>query len=211
MGKQIAFTTGILNVSEDKISFASKVSDIPNNQTLKRSLIGGITNQSFVYLPRMTFQYGFRFGFGGLLAVIISALFYNTLPSFLSFVLQYGGILSLIFGLGLIIIDVAIDGLFGTNIALSILQSMFGVKGQLITISNANGGKGIEFCIPQNELSRTTQIESLKIEEQLTQNQTVIIEKKSDFGDLEKLAELKEKGIITEEEFNKKKADLLGL
>ena len=34
---------------------------------------------------------------------------------------------------------------------------------------------------------------------------------KSDLGELEKLAELKEKGIITEEEFNAKKKSILGL
>ena len=35
--------------------------------------------------------------------------------------------------------------------------------------------------------------------------------KPSNLGELEKLAELKEKGIITEEEFNKKKKQILGL
>jgi len=36
-------------------------------------------------------------------------------------------------------------------------------------------------------------------------------DKRSDLGDLEKLAELRDKGIITEEEFNAKKKQILGI
>lgn len=48
------------------------------------------------------------------------------------------------------------------------------------------------------------------IEEKMRSNEKVEI-KTSDLDQLEKLAELKEKGIITEEEFNAKKKQILGL
>jgi len=93
-------------------------------------------------------------------------------------------------------------------------KMQFSVSGEVATLQSKPGGfeeNTIIFLKKQSSdfLKAKKMIEDLR--EKLEQNSNTVINQISSADELKKFLELKEQGIITEEEYNSKKKELLGL
>ena len=92
---------------------------------------------------------------------------------------------------------------------------MFGENGYEVVIQNNSGNNNLIFYISKSELDEVKKLNSLL--DEVKQSNSGAIESKEtvsnsqDISSLEKLAELRDKGILTEDEFQKKKAQMLGI
>lgn len=196
----INFKTGLLKVTEDSISLKWP----GNNVSMFRWQIGKVDIQTSKELDKNVWVYGFRLGAIGLILVIFGLIINK------GGLLIFGNI-SLWTGLAIIFGDIFLDGMLGLNFVNAILFNLIGKEYTKVTIQNTSG-KDIEFYILPEEKTKARSIDKLRIEKQEVVNSSITQSNNSDsISDIEKLYFLKEKGIITPEEFEKKKSKILGI
>jgi hypothetical protein len=103
--------------------------------------------------------------------------------------------------------------MLGLKIGKPILLSLFGVDAVRVVVQNIYGGNNLQFLVRQDEQSKIPKFETFIIEkiysvENITKTET---NEKGNLDDLERLAELLKKGIVTQDEFDLKKKQILGL
>ena len=182
------------------------------NQSIRREDIENINSFYNVYLNKLPIQYCFRMAALGILGFIISGvLYFNELALWkiliwVSWVFFVGGSLMLL-------VDIFIDGLFGLNIAYRFFASILGHKGYNIVVKNKSGNNVLEFFAEESEKSQITNfIKSLKKNASNEINHSVPLESNNDnINKIEKLAELHKQGVLTDDEFQKMKRQLLGI
>ncbi|NMH26530.1 SHOCT domain-containing protein [Flavobacterium silvaticum] len=199
--KTIPFASGSIEVTDSKISFRSAVKDIKQFQSMERHNMGHVNSEQYTYLGIMPIQLALRsLLFGVMLAVIAIAADIQ----FFSVV----GVAAIVFGLVTFNLDLWVDGFLGTRFGYQLCAYFFASKGHKITIQNNSGGDHIVFYVALEQLDEAMKLESYRITERPDTNPVQPI---GGIHDLEKINELYQKGILTEEEFTQKKKQLLNL
>ena len=209
VNKTIIFSTGNLIVNDKNISFHLKSGNINNVNTIGRENIGHQDQQRMRILPKAEFVYifqnliiGFILGVVGLIIGISSQFF---------IVLYFG--LGFVFFAGFLYFAwMWLDMMLGLNVAKPILLSLYGVDTIRVIVQNIYGGNNLQFFVRLEEESRIPKFEDYKLEKIYNvENINNSIVGKNNIDDLEKLATLKDKGILSQEEFDLKKKQILGL
>jgi hypothetical protein len=182
------------------------------NQSVRREDIESVNSFYNVYLNKLPFQYCFRMAAIGVLGFILAGVMYFNNIGFwkvliwLSWGFFVGGTLMLF-------IDIFIDGFFGLKIAYRFFANILGHKGYNIVVKNKSGNNVLEFFAEESEKSQITNfIKSLKKESINEVKNPVVFENNNDkFIKIEKLAELHMQGLLSDEEFQKMKSQLLDI
>jgi hypothetical protein len=213
MSENINFVTGKLSVSEETVDFTSINPNIADFQSLNLEQVGRVNYSEFVYLKRLPMQFGFRYGALGLLIYIAAVIIAYTLDSqTLMTLFSLLFLVTLLISVFLVFGEMFLDGLLGMNVVYPLCQKLFGEQGFEVIIQDRTGSSNIHFFVGLGEEQKIKNINTLldKHKINLPKNSTAG-GKSSDLEDLAKLAELKEKGIISEEEFQAKKSQILDL
>lgn len=181
------------------------------NQSIRREDIENVSSFYNVYLNKLPIQYCFRMAAIGILGFILSGVMYFNNIEFwkiliwLSWVFFVGGSL-------ILFIDIFIDGLFGLKIAYKFFANILGHKGYNIVVKNKSGNNVLEFFAEESEKSQIINfIKSLKKNAFVEINHSGLLESNNDnINKIEKLAELNKQGVLTDDEFQKMKKQLLG-
>jgi len=205
--KTILFSTGKLIINETNISFHQNQSNINNVNTIARENIGHMNKQSMRLLPRSVFNYVFIIAISGF-ATMIGGLIFATKPDIF---LTLGTVLIITAGV-LLGSFMLFDGLMGINIVESVLTIIFGVDAYRIVVQDVFGGNNFIFLISANEVSKVPKFEDYKLEKRhKIENADITHNNKNSYDDIEKLANLRDKGIISQTEFDQKKRQILGI
>ncbi|PHR49853.1 MAG: hypothetical protein COA32_01580 [Fluviicola sp.] len=221
---KIRFLDGLLTFDDSSVQFNADNPNLPRIQSINLKDVGTLNYSNYIFLKRMPIQYGLRFGLGGILIIIASIILGYALDkgSLMSIGVTVGIIMEF-FGIFLVLGDLIIDGLFGGSLIIGICESIWGEKGFEVNINHNSGNQGICFYTALDEESKIKKaIKALetsvkgfsKSESEATQHKRsheTPKESTNTLKDLEKLAELKDKGIITEQEFELKKKQILNL
>ncbi|VXB18730.1 hypothetical protein FLAVO9AF_120024 [Flavobacterium sp. 9AF] len=193
--RKINFGNGYINVTEDTVSYYLGNS----HQSIDRKCIGTIKSNKKTFLLKNSWTYSLRIVFFGVIALIFSLI---TSISFLTYV----GIAICVYGFLAYLIFILFSMLGMHQISNFLIEIIFGVRGYEVMIENTCGGKNILFNIHKEDKNKVNSIEQYRLDK------TIIEDKKDNpLEELEKLSELFNKGILTEEEFNAKKKILLNL
>jgi len=113
------------------------------------------------------------------------------------------------FGAFLLFSTIWLDAVLGLNVAKPILLLIYGVDAIRVVVQNIYGGNNLQFFVRNDEESKIPEFEKYKFEKIYSvENKNA---SSSGIDDIEKLSNLKDKGIISEEEFELKKKMILGL
>lgn len=207
--KTISFSTGKLIVNDKDVSFHVHNGRANTINTIGRENIGHTELHNMRVLPKDTIIYCFRMFFLGLAFLILGFIVKAINDS--EFMI-WGGIVFIFFSFYLLFSILVLDGMLGLNVTVPILLRFFGVDATRVVVQNIYGGNNLMFLVRQDERKNVPKFEEYKLEKIYTVESTN--KSKSDsngIDDLEKIAALKEKGIITQEEFELKKKQILGL
>lgn len=199
--KTVQFNAGNLVVDERNITLQSQ-NGLNKSQSIERIYIGNVNYEEYVYLRLSPFSYGLRFFLIGCVLGILGVVFHQSTD--ILFVVYWFGILLALFGAFIIFTDSVIDALLGSRISKNICSMIFGIEGYKINITNKIGDGGIEFLINTDELETAKGLIQFKLQENKSN-----ISLSDSIKELNKLMELKNKGAITDMEFNNLKEQLL--
>ena len=202
--KTISFSTGNLTINDKFISFCQNNNNfIKSESTISRENIGHTDKQILKILHHSSLIYIFRIALFcvilGVVAILLGEKFF-----FIAKIAAYIFIIDCLVFLPLMYVDV----LLGVSILKTILLTMFGVDCYKIVIHNAIDGNNLVFFIGKNEISKLPNFEDYKITK--VHNVGKTYNEKDNFNDIQKLALLKEKGLISQQEFEKLKIEILG-
>jgi hypothetical protein len=208
--KTITFSTGKLIINETNISFHSYLARVNNVNTISRENIGHQDKQKMRLLPKQEFVYIFRCFIIGTILSIVGFIFglYSEY-----FIVLYIGLLFIFFACFLYFSWFWLDTMLGLKIGKPIFLSLFGVDAVRVVVQNIYGGNNLQFLVRQEEQSKIPKFESFKKEKVYSVENVSNIEtnKNGNLDDLEKIAELLKKGILTQDEFDLKKKQILGI
>lgn len=178
--------------------------------TINRENIGHQEKQKMRLLPKQEFVYIFRCFIIGTILSIVGFVFglYSE-----HFIVLYIGLLFILFACFLYFSWFWLDTMLGLNVAKPIFLSLYGVDAVRVVVQNIYGGNNLQFLVRSDEQSKIPKFESLKKEKVYSVENVVNTEtnQKSNLDDIERLAELLKKGILTQNEFELKKKQILGL
>jgi hypothetical protein len=207
--KTIEFSTGKLIINETNISFHQNRGNVNNVNTIARENIGHMNKQSMRLLPHSEFVYIFRMAILGVALIIIGFIVGIKTDTYL---IVYLGIASIIFAGLLMFSWLWLDSLLGLKVAEPILLSLFGVDAFRIVVQNIFGGNNLIFLIRDDEISKIPKFEDYKLEKiHKVENIKSPDNTVNNIDDIEKLANLRDKGILSQEEFDLKKKQILGI
>jgi hypothetical protein len=205
----ILFSTGKLIITENNISFHQSNINTNHVNTIGRENIGHTDSQFMRLLPKVDMVYCFQILVIGFIISILGVLIGLKLDFYM---ILYGGVLIFLFGAFLLFAVLWFDGLLGLNVAKPILLSIFGVDAIRVIVQNIYGGNNLQFFILPNEKSKLPKFEDYKLDKTYSiKNVNEHQSNKQNIDDIEKLAALRDKGILTQEEFDLKKKQILGL
>ena len=191
----IQFETGLLKVDEDSISLQWD----GNNVSMYRWQIGKVDVVTSKELKHQPWIYGFRLGAISIIPFILAFVVDSSTMSWIAAIMMIVAVF-IFFG------DLVLAGLFGIEIVRSMLMNIVGREFTEVRIQNTDG-QDINFYILEEEKSKARSIADLRKEKAVQIKEP--IQQENTISQIEKLHELKEKGVITEEEFNRKKSELL--
>lgn len=205
----ISFSTGSLIINDNNISFHSNGRNINNVNTIGRENIGHQDKQPMRLLPKDEIVYVFRNAIIGIIVVIVGFIIAVSSQFFL---FVYIGLGFLFFAFFLYFAWMWLDSILGLNVAKPIMLSLYGVNAVRVVVQNIYGGNNLQFFVRLDEESKIPKFEDYKLDKIYNVDNV----KKSDTGknnldDIEKIAALRDKGILTQEEFDLKKKQILGL
>ena len=207
--KTISFSTGNLIINEKNISFHLNGGNANNVNTIGRENIGHLDKQPMRLLPKADFVYCFQTAVIGVILAIVG-LILGISTNF--YIILYVGIALIFFGAFLLFAMLWLDGLLGLSVAKPILLSLYGVDAVRVVVQNIYGGNNLQFFVRLDEQSKIPKFEDYKLEkvynvENVKNSETG----KNNIDDIEKLAALRDKGILSQEEFDLKKKQILGI
>lgn len=207
--KTIEFSTGKLIITEKNISFHQNIGNPHNVNTIGRENIGHTDLQDMRLLTKVDFVYCFQTAAIGLILSIVGLII--GISSNFYFIL-YLGLGLIFFGAFLLFSVLWLDGLLGLNVARPILLSIFGIDAIRIVVQNIYGGNNLQFFILPDEKSKIPKFEDYKRDKIYSvENVNDPQSGKNNIDDIEKLAVLRDKGILSQEEFDLKKKQILGI
>jgi len=208
-------SNGILNTEYCKLKYNKDILQVSSynkskTQTINRKDIGSVSSEFITQLPYDVVSYAFRFFIGGfiliIVAIIISVIGYDL----------FGDIVTVIsfiaFGVSIFLWSVTIlDAMIGSRIGFKLLSPIFGVEGNRIIVKNTNSINTLHFFVGKGQVKMLERfIDESKLEPSDIVNNSRNNQSTS-LDELEKLAILRDKGVITEDEFNAKKKSILEL
>ncbi|WP_411894273.1 SHOCT domain-containing protein [Winogradskyella sp. A2] len=201
-------------VNNDENRLLIEYYDNKGSQSIQRNDIGEISSFYNVYLKRQPLQYGLRALGLGFAIIIIGLIIAAAVGGFGIFITWIGIILAIVTILSLLI-EAYVDPLLGTNYGLKMCNSIFGIESYKMTVKHENGNEAIHLYVSPDEKEEFLKyINSLKKESvmnKLADKNNESNRDGNDMEDIEKLAELHKKGIITDKEFAAKKKQILGI
>jgi len=206
--KTIIFSTGKLIINDVNISFHLKNGNVRDVNTIARENIGFVDKQPMRLLPLTEFVYIFRVALIGVLVTILGLLIGYKIDTLILF---YFGIMIIFFAGFLMFSYLWIDSILGLKIATPILLNIFGVDAIRVVIQNIYGGNNLQFLIGKDEINKLPLFDDYKIDKTHSKKNLIKEESHHNYDDIEKLSVLKDKGLITLEEFELKKKQILGL
>ena len=160
-------------------------------------------------LPKTDVVYCFQIAAIGIIAIILGFIMGGLINNF---GLAYLGFALLFFGAALLLCVIWVDALLGIKVAEPILLAIYGVNVIRVVVQNIYGGNNLQFFVGIDEELKIPDFETYKTEKiYVTQSLKPADTKSSSFDDIEKLAELRDKGVLSQEEFESKKKQILGL
>lgn len=195
----IKFTTGTLKITEDSINMKF----LEGSKSMFRHQIGKVNISKVKRYDKNEMVYGFRFGIVGAILWLAGIFMAKALIGYL-------GLAGLVIGFIMVFGFMFIDGILGIPFIRPLLLTLFGYECLQVSIQNTSGDN-IEFETVLTDRSKAKGIEKLRLDKSI--NPTVEVDKKASNSSLEieQLHELMTKEIITKEEFETKKKQLLGL
>jgi len=207
--KTIPFSTGNLIINEKNISFHLNGGNANNVNTIGRENIGHLDKQPMRLLPKADFVYCFQTAVIGVILAIVG-LILGISTNF--YIILYMGIALIFFGAFLLFAMLWLDGLLGLSVAKPILLSLYGVDTVRVVVQNIYGGNNLQFFVRLDEQSKIPKFEDYKLEKVYNVENAKSSETgKNNIDDIEKLAALRDKGILSQEEFDLKKKQILGI
>ncbi|GAA4032638.1 hypothetical protein GCM10022386_16100 [Flavobacterium cheonhonense] len=203
--KTINFSSGNLVIDSESVSFQQKRGFVNNVNTISRTNIGNVEIQNMRILNHVDFVYCFRTLLIGIVVAICGFIFLAITKSTIMF---YLGLAVTLFSVFLFFGSIFLDGMLGLNLIQSILIYIYGVEAIRVVIQNRHGGNNLMFFIGDDERSKLPKFEDLKIEKREV---VEVLSQNNNLDDINKLAELLSKGLITKDEFDKKKNQILGI
>ena len=203
--KKIIFSTGTLNIEDISITFHHNKVILNKANSISRENIGHTDKQTLKILPNVEFVYIFRLVIIGIALAIVGVFFGVSTKTYFLFYLGLGVIF---FGAFLLFAWIWLDSMLGMKIAGPILLGLFGVDACRVIVQNIYGENNLDFFIRADEKNKLPNFEEYKIEKIDT---VQIVNQKNELDDISKLAELLKAGYITQEEFDKKKNQILGI
>lgn len=194
------FASGQIEVSAERITFRSSIKDLKQTQSMERYNMGYINSEEFTYLGIRPTQVALRAMLTGIIMALIAIVADIEIISML-------GVSLIVFGFVIFNLGIWVDGFLGTRMAYNICCYLLGNKLHKITINNNSGGEHIQFYINFKELDIAIGLEKFRIRQQVKTAST----QPNDLNDIEKINDLYKKGILTEDEFNQKKKQILSL
>lgn len=213
--EEISFTNGCLIIDDNSISFKPNDGSILEINTIARNNIGHVEQTLMKILPLREIQLIYRFFFGSAL-VAITGLVIDIATKWST--MFYLGVMGIAFSAFLLFSYFWLDNLLRIQIAKPILLWLFGVEAVRIVVQNTFGGNNMLFFIRKDEANRLPSLKDYKtdkvfkvepIQQQANTNESIKPQSQTNNIDsLVKIAELYEKGLLTKEEFERKKAEL---
>lgn len=198
--KTYTFSTGTLTIYPEALEFKS--TNGKNKQVMNRFHIDGVNKEHFRILQSQPIQLGFLIALIGIILTVALYFKFGDTPAAKFLPLPIG---LFWFGAFLVFGDLVLDGLLGIRVTTSICLFLFGKKGYKISILNSMGVNNVEFLIPEEELFNVEELVHYKLNNPISSNKT------SQSFTIEELMDLKNKGFITEDEFNAKKKKILDI
>jgi len=209
MSKKISFSTGDLVIAERSISFHQSGVGLKNGNTINRENIGHVDKQPLSILPKASIVLWIRLV---LIGAVITIIGFAIAFSSKFFLILYAGYIILFGSCFMFFYDIFLEDVIGIPLSKTLLHSLFGVDAVKVVVQNIYGGNNLVFTVRHDEERKLPKFESLKLNKVYAVNDVSGKNAKSgNISDIEKLAALREKGLITEEEFLKKKKQILGL
>ncbi len=204
--KKIIFSTGTLNIEDKSITFHNHKVILNKANSINRENIGHTDKQAIRILPNVEFVYIFRLAIVGVILAIVGVILGVAIKTYFLF---YFGIGVIFFGAFLLFPWIWLDSMLGLKIAGPILLGLYGVDANRVIVQNIYGENNLDFFIRADEKDKLPNFEDYKITKvNNTDNKQI---NPNPLDDIAKLSELKDKKIITEEEFELKKKQILGL
>ena len=203
--KKIEFSNGYLEIEKERISFHHKRGLNRNVNTIARYNIGNVEIQNMRVLDGPTLIYIFRTALFGIIFFIIGLIVAFT--SKLTLFLWVGNGL-IIFSVFMLFSYFIIEVILGIHFVTRFFMRIYGVDATRIVIQNLSGGNNMLFFVHEKEKDKLPKFKDLKTEKIDT---VQIVNQKNDIDDLAKLGELLKSGLITQEDFDKKKNQILGI
>ena len=197
---EIQLGDGNLSVTKDLITYYYG----NTHQSMERKCIGSISHIQMTFMNKNNLIYSIRFVFFSAIVFAVNLFIGNMWLLAVGFILLGYGFLALTLG--------SIFGLMGYHdLEQMFFKPFFGIKGYQITITNTCGGKQIIFNIYDNELGKKARIEKFRLDSNAEIQKPLEKPDTNNLSDIEKISELYQKGILTEEEFIQKKKQLLNI
>ena len=204
--KKIIFSTGTLNIENKSVTFHHNKVILNKANTISRENIGHTDIQLLRILPFVEFVYFFRLAIIGVLFAIIGVILGVKTDSYFLF---YIGIGFIFFAAALLFTWLWIDNLLGLKIASPILLGLFGVDACRVIVQNIYGENNLDFFVRADEKDKLPKFEIYKIQK-IKQEENIQFNS-NPLDDIQKLSDLRDRNIITNEEFEIKKKQILGL
>ena len=204
--EKLIFSTGTLNIEDKSVTFHHNKVILDKANSISRENIGHTDIQLLRILPFVEFVYFFRLAIIGVALAIIGVILGAKIDSLFLF---YIGIGFIFFAAALLFTWLWIDNLLGLKIASPILLGLFGVDACRVIVQNIYGENNLDFFVRADEKDKLPKFEIYKIEK-IKQIENIQFNS-NPLDDIQKLSDLRDKNIITNEEFELKKKQILGL
>ncbi len=204
--EKLIFSTGTLNIEDKSVTFHHNKVILDKANSINRENIGHTDIQLLRILPFVEFVYFFRLAIIGVALAIIGVILGVKIDSLFLF---YIGIGFIFFAAALLFTWLWIDNLLGLKIASPILLGLFGVDACRVIVQNIYGENNLDFFVRADEKDKLPKFEIYKIEK-IKQVENIPFNS-NPLDDIQKLSDLRDKNIITNEEFELKKKQILGL
>lgn len=204
--KTISFAPDtIITFEESKMTFRGQgVNNYINNENLDTVSYISVSQRRIGFIA-LWFRLSLYVALLGVVMIVVEGLLFDTAESVVAMLttgLVVGGIAPLL--LFLMVVDLMI----GTNVTNSILDKYYSLNAFKVTIGNKSGNN-IDFHVALDEESGLIALRECI--ERIKANTGVQSNTSSDLDGLRKLDSLLKDGILTREEFDLKKKQLLGL
>lgn len=201
--RKINFGNGYINVTDDKIAYYLG----NNHQIMDRICLGTVKSVKKTFLLKDSWTYSLRLVFYGLILIVLGTITIGLVNPNLGVFISCSGLAVGLYGFIAHFMFIFSTMIGSEKPSSFMIKIIFGIKGYEVTIYNTGGGKNIIFNIHESDKNKVNSIIQYKLDKNPIPQENI----NSDLSDIEKLSDLYQKGILSEEEFSLKKKQLLNI